>query len=642
MGTRILCLVAVCCFVLPLLVNAGELEEIVVVSTPIIEGNYVDRYASTTTVVSLDQIGDLNAQDLGTALRRTPGVNISRYNPIGSFGGAEGGAIFIRGMGSSRPGSEIKIFVDDIPMYMGVWNHPLLDLVSIDTASTIEVFKGPQPHQFGNAFSGINLVPKALREEGHRATLSLSGGSYSTISEKVEHGGKRGRFDYYIGQSLRSSEGHRELSEGRLANYFIRLGVGINKNWSSGFLGLHTDNYALDPGEINKESLTRNGRYETFANMGVLSLAHSYEVAEGSLKIYSNKGKGYWYDQITKSLTDTKDTLSQYSFKGIKFRENLRLWPKGEIILGVDRDEIDGNVTFVKANGTRTGWEAPDWKVFSPYMALSQAIGDEQGLHIIPSAGVRYYHHTKYRSETAPHLGLVLGYKDLKFHGGYSRGVLYPGLEVVVFSQAVNPALGSSWENLRPEILNHYELGVSYAWEKFQGDVTFFTDRGKDRYVILAPPPPPPMYINWGEYKTRGVELSFTYVPFKEVSLFTGITLLDSEPEDLPYAPDTTVSAGITYRFLNSFKLCLDSQYVSKMNVGSWARRKGTTNPLSVDSFLLFNGKLSWFFKTKLGGWHGTGEVFLSGENLTNTDYEYKPGYPMPGINGMIGLSLNF
>ena len=41
---------------------------------------------------------NLNAADLGTALRRTPGVNISRYNPIGSFGGAEGGGIFIRGM----------------------------------------------------------------------------------------------------------------------------------------------------------------------------------------------------------------------------------------------------------------------------------------------------------------------------------------------------------------------------------------------------------------------------------------------------------------------------------------------------------------------------------------------------------------
>ncbi|MDZ7581632.1 MAG: iron chelate uptake ABC transporter family permease subunit, partial [Deltaproteobacteria bacterium] len=62
--------------------------------------------------VTISQINDLNAQDLGTALRRTPGVNISRYNPLGSFGGATGGAVFIRGFGSSRPGAEIKTLVD--------------------------------------------------------------------------------------------------------------------------------------------------------------------------------------------------------------------------------------------------------------------------------------------------------------------------------------------------------------------------------------------------------------------------------------------------------------------------------------------------------------------------------------------------
>lgn len=65
-------------------------------------------------------MSDLNVQDLSTALRRSPGVNISHYNPVGSFGGATGGAVFIRGMGSSRPGGEIKTLVDGIPMYMSI------------------------------------------------------------------------------------------------------------------------------------------------------------------------------------------------------------------------------------------------------------------------------------------------------------------------------------------------------------------------------------------------------------------------------------------------------------------------------------------------------------------------------------------
>jgi iron complex outermembrane receptor protein len=83
--------------------------EVVVVASPIIEGNQVNDYGSQVTIVLRKQISDLNAQDLPSALRRTPGVVISRYNPAGSFGSDHGGAVYIRGMGSSRLGADAKI-----------------------------------------------------------------------------------------------------------------------------------------------------------------------------------------------------------------------------------------------------------------------------------------------------------------------------------------------------------------------------------------------------------------------------------------------------------------------------------------------------------------------------------------------------
>jgi outer membrane receptor for monomeric catechols len=108
-----------------------RLEDIAVVASPIIEGNETDRYAGQKTTVTEVQMEDLNAQDLSTALRRSPGVNISRYNMVGSFGGATGGAVFIRGMGSSRPGAEIKTLfawpsrVHDFEQLESVLFHPL-------------------------------------------------------------------------------------------------------------------------------------------------------------------------------------------------------------------------------------------------------------------------------------------------------------------------------------------------------------------------------------------------------------------------------------------------------------------------------------------------------------------------------------
>ncbi|MDO9102768.1 MAG: hypothetical protein Q7J20_10995 [Candidatus Nitrotoga sp.] len=45
----------------------------------------------------------------------------SPVNPVGSFSGNEGGGVYIRGMGASRPGSEIKTYIDGMPFYMGVY-----------------------------------------------------------------------------------------------------------------------------------------------------------------------------------------------------------------------------------------------------------------------------------------------------------------------------------------------------------------------------------------------------------------------------------------------------------------------------------------------------------------------------------------
>jgi iron complex outermembrane receptor protein len=93
--------------------------KVVVTGSPIIESSRIDAFGSLTTEVGASQVRDLNALDLSSALRRTPGVIVSRFNPVGSFGGDEGGEVYVRGLGASRPGSEIN-YVDGILPYMGV------------------------------------------------------------------------------------------------------------------------------------------------------------------------------------------------------------------------------------------------------------------------------------------------------------------------------------------------------------------------------------------------------------------------------------------------------------------------------------------------------------------------------------------
>jgi iron complex outermembrane receptor protein len=187
--------------------------------------------------------------------------------------------------------------------------------------------------------------------------------------------------------------------------------------------------------------------------------------------------------------------------------------------------------------------------------------------------------------------------------------------------------------------VDHFEVGVQQRFSTLAAvDITYFHDDGKDRYVVVVPPPYPPIFANIEEYRIQGVEATLNLYPMENLSLFTGLTYLDTNPSDLPYAPKITASAGMNLRFLRVFSLSLDCQYLDEMYVDSQARRTGVLNSTQVDSYFLANAKLSYqFFSNEL---IRKAEVFLAGENLTNTDYEYLPGYPMPGISAMIGMNF--
>ncbi|MDR2845195.1 MAG: TonB-dependent receptor plug domain-containing protein, partial [Puniceicoccales bacterium] len=92
-----------------------SLPPVVVRAPAIIQGTVTDTFAADSTLVTRRQIEDLGSMDIGSTLRTVPGVTISRHNIAGSYGGGGGGAIFIRGLGASRPGGELITLYDGVP-----------------------------------------------------------------------------------------------------------------------------------------------------------------------------------------------------------------------------------------------------------------------------------------------------------------------------------------------------------------------------------------------------------------------------------------------------------------------------------------------------------------------------------------------
>jgi outer membrane cobalamin receptor len=618
------------------------LAKVKVVGTPVIEGNKVNNLGSEVTTVGRGQIDELNAQNLQDALRETPGVVVSHFDPIGSFGGGEGGSVFIRGMGVSRPGAEIQLDIDGIPIYNSIWTHPLLDMFSVDIAQRIDIYKGAQPVLYGNmAFGVVDLITKRQTESGFSTSLQMAGGSYNTLVEVVENGGKVDNFDYYLLQSYRSSDGDRVHSNGELQNYFGRVGYALNSNWEVHVVLNRTDNWANDPGPlpglVPPSQAYNNGTFYDYDDLAITTLANHFENADGYIKAYWNSGQLNWVNQFNSGSND-ENTLTRYDNYGVKTRETFRPWTGAELMTGVDVDFISGQYTDAINGVYDSVFPRETFKIVSPYAAVSQRFELNTDVYLQPSAGFRYFHHSEFADEVAPQAGLVFGIKSTEFHASYARGVNYPGIFVEAY-----PLVNSATNTLHAETVDHYEIGASQRINKIAKlDLTLFYDGGSNRIVMTTPPFYPLGWENIGSYRTKGIETVLTVTPVKNLALYGGFTVLDPSPSDLPYAPNWTASAGVTYQFLKHFKLSVDSQYVGKQITVTQNRALGVINNQWVGDYFVVNTRLSYDFAWPVAKWQFKGQVFVAGQNLTNALYEQTYGYPMPRINFMGGVRISF
>jgi outer membrane receptor protein involved in Fe transport len=616
--------------------TAAALPPVLVTAKPIVEDVVIDPFASSSAVVGEAQLRDQNAVDLAGALRRTPGVQIARQNPVGAFGGDQGGAVFIRGLGVSRPGSEIKTYIDGVPFYMGVWNHPLLDLLPVNGMQAITVHKGPAPQLYGNNLAAISLQTKTAKVDGLQGNGRLSAGSFGTVVEQADLLGRFGAVDFMLAQGYAKSDGHRAHAEGELKNIMGKVGLQLAPQWRVGASFLYLDNKASDPGTTSAPSSANAPQYNTQGGMVTAFVSHAHADWRGEFRLYSNQGDGDWVNQAAPD----GDTLTSFKLSGLRWKEEGTPWKGGRVVVGLDHDRIGGDVRFNRvAPAPQSTFDAPTFKVTSPYVAVSQTVAIGGNWSVVPSAGVRFYDHNLLASKTAPHLGLSLESPGLTVFMNAARGVNYPGLEAPVLASLI-PPLADSWKRLSAEEMDHLEIGVKASpTASTQIDASVFEDRIKNRYVFAFPPhvAPPPQFINLGAYKMRGVELSARQSFGGDWNVFAGLTWLDPSIDGLPYTPKRAFTVGINGR-LGPVRLALDAQQQSDFFALTRARAAGATNTDRLDGFTVANLRLS----LPVAALGKKGEVFVAVENLFDRDYAYRVGYPMPGRSAQVGLSASF
>ncbi len=613
----------------PAAVFAGQVE---VEGPPVVEGTTVDRQATAVTTVSAEQIENLNAHDLASALRRVPGVVISRYNVIGAYGGADGGGVFIRGHGSSRPGGEVATIVDGVPRFVGVWAHPLLDTLSLDPVERIRVVRSPRPVLVGaGTFGSVELVSQRPIASGLSARVVGSTGRYSTDIGRVQAAGRHGAVDWSITASHRASDGHRANAGGQVEAASGRFGWQLSEGWEARVSWHHTDAWAEDPGRVGAGPRPVVPLYDSLSDLAIVRVEHRHGGWHGRLIVSRDDGLADWL-QWDGGAAESFRSITDWSNTGVRLRETVAPWVGGELIMGIDYDRWGGE--FVERRPT-TDRLRTDLHLSStaPYVMLSHTF--EGPIEWTPSVGVRWASVDELDDQWGAQAGVRARIGEHVVYANASRGFNLPGVWAAV--SFAGWGLGDAWKELDAEVVEHLEIGVeAQLLPGVRATLSVFSDDVSDAIRFVPPPPPPPTFANVGDYTARGAELSLHAQLSRRMALFVGATTSDPSPDDVPNMPETTAVVGLNWS-AESWRLHLDAEWVDEQSV---LNPRFASSQARVDSHLLVNSRLALPLP-RLGLPFG-GELFAAVENLADETYEYRIGYPMPGRAWSVGLDVRF
>lgn len=634
--------------------SLAELPILPITANPIVDATAVDNFSALTTRVTEKQIRDLGAQSLPDALRMTPGVQISLYNAVGNYSGNQGGSVYVRGMGTSRPGSEIKTYLDGLPVYMGLWNHPLMDLLPLNGIGTIEVLKGPQPMQYGNTFAAINLETKKPSAKGIQGEVSTSVGAHDTHTLKANLLASNEKVDFSLAAGSADSQGYRVNGDASLNNALGKVTLHLNEVWSTGVSFLHVENHVGDPGDNRYAvSATPTGAYQSngvgrnhsLSDRVTAFLVHEDEKQQGEIKIYRTTGKNDITNDANWGTFNSSFTLS-----GLRWKEQLRAWSGGTVVAGIDVDRVSGamNGPHVGATvGTPFAFgiaghaDIPTFSVTSPYVGVSQAINLAGGWLMQPSIGFRAYQSNRYADQGAPYAGLSLSRDNLSIYANYSVGIVYPGAETYALTRALPMAFSANngWDNLTAQKDKHTELGVKWdATNTTQFNISVFQDDVSDRYVWsgFTPFATSTWSNTASNYQVRGVEASVHQEIGANWVVFVGATTLNPSISTLPFMPGTALSVGTNGRIAD-FRVSVDAHHQTSMYSQSWDRSVTSTNE-EVSAFTVANMRVAY----PVASLGKKGEIFMGVNNVFNSDYEYNAGYPMQGRDYQLGVVASF
>jgi len=586
------------------------LDEVVVTGSKIeISRKLVPLSVSQISKQDIESTGQMNI--LPALNSFVPGIFVTERNIVGFGVSTTGsGSITIRGV-SSSPNTDVLVLIDGHPQYQGIFGHSLADAYVASDVEKVEIIRGPGSILYGsNAMAGVvNIITKQQHEDGLRVNAGASYGSWNTQKYFGTVGYKKDKLSLFASLNHDQTDGIRTNTDFNINNAYGKLGYEIYKG-----LTLTADyssaNYAANDNGPITSILQNPAHIDISRGKASMSLENKFENSEGGLNFYHNYGTHSTIDSLSGKFhsTDRND--------GVMLYQTFKLSTGTTITAGIDYKQYGGAVT--------------QKNISDSLFLITELAGYAYAQHtffdkLTLSAGLRLENNSKFGNVLIPLAGLNFNLTNSStFKGSVSKGYRSPTI-MELYLYAPNP-------DLQPERLMNYEISwlQSLLNNRLNIELTAFLVNG-DNLIQVVVPPFPAKRQNVGSFNNKGIEFSARYVVNRHLHFNMNYNYLNLDKPVIA-APRQQFNLGANYSY-KIWNLNVSSQYIE--NLYSYTTADPTQHNIIEPDYLLLNARISAKPMNYL-------ELFVSGNNLLNTQYEINNGYPMPGINFNAGFNVRF
>lgn len=621
------------------------MDEVVVTSSRFEEMK--STVTSNVTIIGRAEIELSSAKDLSELLAEKSLGHFQKYpGTLTSIG--------LRGFRSETHGNDLmgKVLILLDGRRAGTGN---LAKIMTENVERIEIIRGPASVQYGSAAIGgvVNVITKtgsgapsffAAQQVGNNEYVKTGAGAEGSI----------GRFDFSGSVSTADMGDYQTGSGDTYQNTGFDDQVMGSLSLGYEFLPhqrMQVIYHVFDLERAGSPSYFATPDFDAYTVQNNHSTDLMYEGSDGEgrwswmARYYMGMDK-YGYVSPSSSYMSQSDTDQQGAQAQISYAEaSMR------VTAGVDWLQYELESTL-----------APKWSQYENPAAfvLGRYLFFDDALTL--TAGLRYDDYSvdlhanegtsRNTDNTSGQAGLAFRIADgLRLRGSYAEGFRMPSArelagEIVSYGKTY---IGNA--ELKPESSLTWEGGIDVAWKRLVASCTVFTTDYTDLIETSATGASSYTYVNVGSATVSGLEaeLSWPFAPLGEnwtVEPFAGYTHLfefkdDKTGANLPYTPEWNASTGIRLRDKGGFAGSVNVAMTGSTIVQDWENNNGAF--VTKGSFAVVNLAASKKFPFDHTKVNGRG-ITLKGEinNLFDRDYQYVTGYPMPGINFVVGIRADF